>query len=59
MRWARHVAQLGEISACRFSVGKPEEKRSLGKRRLRWDNMKMDPKEIEWEDMDQTYQAQG
>jgi hypothetical protein len=36
-------------NACRLLVRKPEGKRPLGKRRLRWvDNIKMDLGEIEW-----------
>jgi hypothetical protein len=34
-------------------VGKPEEKRPLGRPRCRWeDNIKMDLREIGWGDMD-------
>jgi hypothetical protein len=34
-------------------VGKPEEKRPLGKPRRRWeDNIKMDFREIKWSGMD-------
>jgi hypothetical protein len=45
MRWARHVARMGEKrNACSFLVGKPEGKRPLGRPRCRWiDNIKMDP----------------
>jgi hypothetical protein len=33
--------------------GNPEKKQSLGRPRCRWEyNIKMDLKEIEWEDMD-------
>jgi hypothetical protein len=44
MRWAGHVARMGEErGVCRFLVGKPEGKRSLGRPRRRWeDNIKMD-----------------
>jgi hypothetical protein len=46
MRWARHVARMGEKrNAYRILVGKPERKRPLGRRR-RGDNIKMDLKEI-------------
>jgi len=38
--------------AFRVFVGKPEGKRSLGKRRHRWqDNIKMDIQEVGWGDM--------
>jgi hypothetical protein len=34
-------------------VGKPERKRPLGRPRRRWvDNIKIDPREIGWDDMD-------
>jgi hypothetical protein len=44
MRWASHVARMGERRGVyRVLVGKPEEKRPLGKTRRRWeDNIKMD-----------------
>jgi hypothetical protein len=44
MRWARHVARIGEKrNVYRLLVGKPEGKRPLGRLRLRWiDNIKMD-----------------
>jgi hypothetical protein len=48
MRWAGHVARIGETrNAYRILVGKPEEKRPLGRPRRRWVvNIKMDPREI-------------
>jgi hypothetical protein len=44
MRWAGHVARIEEKrNAYRILVGKPEEKRPLGRPRHRWvDNIKMD-----------------
>jgi hypothetical protein len=44
MRWAGHVALMGEKrNAYRILVGKPEEKRPLGRVRRRWvDNIKID-----------------
>jgi hypothetical protein len=44
MRWAGHIARMGEKrNAYRILVGKPEEKRPLGRPRRRWvDNVKMD-----------------
>jgi hypothetical protein len=44
MRWAGHVAQMGEKrNVYRLLVGKPEGKRTLGRQRCRWiDNNKMD-----------------
>jgi hypothetical protein len=44
MRWAGHVARLGEKrNVYRLLVGKPEGKRPLGRPRRRWiGNIKMD-----------------
>jgi hypothetical protein len=43
MRWAGHVARMEEKrNAYRILVGRPEEKRPLGRPRRRWvDNIKM------------------
>jgi len=48
MRWAGHVARMGEESGvCRVLVGKPEGKRPLGRPRRRWvDNNMMDLQEV-------------
>src|SRR5215469_5357770 len=48
MRWARHVARMGEErDVYRVLVGKPEGKRPLGRPRRRWeDNIKMDLQEV-------------
>ena len=48
MRWAGHVARMGEESGvCRVLVGKTEGKSSLGKPRRRWvDNIRMDLQEV-------------
>jgi hypothetical protein len=48
---AVHVARLGEKrNAYRILVGKPEEKRPLGRPRRRWaDNIKMDLRGMEWD----------
>jgi hypothetical protein len=48
MRWARHVARIGERrSAYKLLVGKPEGKRPLGRpRRRRVDNIKIDHGEV-------------
>jgi hypothetical protein len=45
---------MGEMrNAYGILVGKPEEKRPLGRPRRRWvDNIKMDLREIEWDGMD-------
>jgi hypothetical protein len=47
IRWAGHVARMGEKRNVYRLVGKPEGKRPLGKPRRRWiDNIKMDLLEI-------------
>jgi len=48
MRWAGHVGCMGEKKGLYgVLVGKPEEKRPLGRPRLRWeDNIKMDLQEV-------------
>jgi len=48
MRWARHVARMGERRGVdRVLVGKPEGKRPLVRHKRRWeDNIKMDLQEV-------------
>jgi hypothetical protein len=48
MRWAEHVARIGEKrKACGILVGKPEGKKQLGRPRRRWvNNIKMDLREM-------------
>ena len=48
MRWAEHVARMGEKrGVCRVLVGKPAGKRPLGRPRRRWeDNVEMDLQEV-------------
>jgi hypothetical protein len=47
-------------SAYRFLVGKPEERRSLGKPRHRWEgNIKMDPQEVRWRIINWIHLAQN
>jgi hypothetical protein len=48
MRWAGHVARMGENRGVhRVLVGKPEGKRTLGRRRRRWeDNIKLGHQEV-------------
>jgi hypothetical protein len=50
MRWAGHVARMGEgRNVYRVLGGKPEEKRPLGRPRLRWeDGIKIVLREIGW-----------
>jgi len=45
MRWAGHVARMGEErGVCRVLLGKPEGRRSLGRPRRRWMDIRMDLK---------------
>jgi hypothetical protein len=50
LRWAGHVARMGERrGAYRALVGKPEERRPLGRPRRIWeDNIKMNLREVGW-----------
>ena len=61
MRWARHVACMGERrDAYRVLVGKPEGKRSLGRPVPRRDyNNKMYLQEVWWVGMDWIELAQN
>jgi hypothetical protein len=54
MRWARHVARMGEVrGAYNILVGKPEGRRPLGRPRRGWeDNIKMDLGDIGFGDVD-------
>jgi transcription termination factor 2 len=60
MRWAGHVARMGENrNAYTILVGMPEGKRPLGRPRRRWvDNIKMDLREIGWDEVDWIDMAQ-
>jgi len=48
MRWAEHVAHMGERrDVYRILVGKPERKRALGRPWRSWENnIKMDLQEV-------------
>ena len=48
MRWAGHVARMGEVTGVyRVLVGKPEGKRPLGRPRRRWvDNIRNDLQDV-------------
>jgi hypothetical protein len=54
MRWAGHVARMGEMrGAYNILVGWPEGRRPLGRPRRRWeDNIKMDLRGIGFGDAD-------
>jgi hypothetical protein len=60
VRWAGRVARMREKrKAYRLLVGKPEEKRPLGRPRRRWvDNIRMDLGEVGWGDVDRIGLAQ-
>jgi hypothetical protein len=60
MRWAGYVARIGEKrNAYRILVGTPEGKRLLGRPGPIWDdNIKMDLREMEWDDIDWIHLAQ-
>jgi hypothetical protein len=53
MRWAEHVAHMGEKrNAYGILVRKPEGRR-LGRTRCRWeDDIKIELRETGWDDMD-------
>ena len=47
MRWARHVARMGDVRGVhRVLVGKPEGKRPLGRTRRRWEDNKIDLQDV-------------
>jgi hypothetical protein len=54
MRWAGHVARMGEVmGAYNILVGRPEGRRPLRRPRRRWeDNIRMDLGEIGFGDVD-------
>jgi hypothetical protein len=60
MRWAGHVARMGEVrGAYSIFIGRPEGRRPLGRPRRRWeDNIKMDLGEIGFGDVDWIHLAQ-
>jgi hypothetical protein len=59
MRWAWHVARMGEVrGAYNILVGRPEDRRPLGRSRHRSeDNIKMDLREIGFGDVDWVHLA--
>jgi len=61
MRWAGHVARMGEERGCIGSwKGKPEGRSPLGRPRRRWvDNIRMDLQEVGCGYMDWIGLAQG
>jgi len=53
MEWTEHVARMLEMrNAYNILVGKPEGKSPFWRTRRRWeDNIRMDVREILWEDV--------
>jgi hypothetical protein len=60
MRWTGHIARIREKrNAYRILMGKPEEKRPLGRPKHRWvDNNKMDLRKVGWDGVDWIGMAQ-
>jgi hypothetical protein len=60
MRWAGHVARMGEVrGAYNILVGRLEGRRPLGRPRRRWeDDIKMDLREIGFGGVDLIHRAQ-
>jgi hypothetical protein len=60
MRWAGHVARMGEVKgAYNILVGRPEGRRLLGRPRRRWkDNIMMGRRKIGFGDVDWIHLAQ-
>jgi hypothetical protein len=53
VRWAGHVARMGEKRNAYKLLGKSEGRRPLGRLRRRWvDNIRMDLVEVGWGDVD-------
>jgi hypothetical protein len=48
MRWALYVARTGEERSVQDMVGKAGGKRSLGRRRLRWEDKFKIGLEVKW-----------
>jgi hypothetical protein len=59
IRWAGHVARLVYfVNAYNILVGKSEGRRPLGRPRRRWEDTRMDLREIGWEAVDLLHLAQ-
>jgi hypothetical protein len=59
MRWTWHVARMGQMrNEYNILVGKPEGKRPLGRPKRRWEDIRMDLREIVWEAVDYMHLAQ-
>jgi hypothetical protein len=59
IRWAGHVMRMGKVrGAYNILAGRPEGKRQLGRPRHRWEDIKMDLREIGFGDADWIHLAQ-
>jgi hypothetical protein len=58
MKWAGHVARMGEINTYKIFSGKPESKRPLERRRRWEESIRMDATDIGWEGVDWFHLAQ-
>jgi hypothetical protein len=60
MKWAEHVARMGEVrNACNILVGKTEGKRPLRRPRRKWENnIRMNLKEMRWKAVDFIHMVQ-
>jgi hypothetical protein len=57
--WAGHVARMVEMrNAYSILVRKPEGKRPAGRPRHRWEDIRMNLREVGWEDVDWIHLAQ-
>jgi len=60
MRWASHLVRVGEMRSASIAfIDKPEEKRSLGRSRHRWQDVIIYHWEIWWEDVDWIHLVQN
>jgi len=56
MIWEGHIACTGEMSC--VLVRKPEGKGPIGRPRCRWEDIRMDLRDTEWEGVDWTHLVQ-
>jgi hypothetical protein len=57
VRWAGHIALMGHEKCIQYFVGKPGQKRPLGRPRRGWKG-NIDLREIGWEGVDRIHLAQ-
>jgi hypothetical protein len=59
MRWVENVAYMGEMTnVYNILVGKPEGKRLLGRAMHRWENIRLDLREMGWKGVEWMHLAQ-